>query len=495
MKKQWTVGQKIALGLGGLALITVFISALAIFALSEVSAAKDRVIDIDARALIASAEVGAAFDAKVASGRGYLISLNQDHLDSMHRKRAEFSSALERLQRVVSSADDKQSVADIGRLEQQHQAALEAAFELRRGQTPVEEVAATFEKNVAPLRQEVQRLQDAFQARTEQSMENAKMAAAAFTDRMEILMGAIAAAGVVVAFVLTMVLSRGIARQIGTAIQHIQTSSAQLQSATAEQVAGTKEQTSAVAEVSATLKELVSTARQMMENAQRVTRVAEEATSSARNGTTTVQRTQEAVSAIKKQVDLIVGHMLDLGKKSQQIGSILEIINELAEQTNILSINATIESAGAGENGRRFAVVADEIRKLADRVGGSSKEIRVLIDEIRSAANTTVMATEDGSKAVETGIRQFEEVTRVFQQIAEMVETTTDASREIELGTRQQVSAVEQVNAALSGVGQAAKDAEATTRQTQDTATQLSQLSRNLTALVRAHGSSVSVSD
>ena len=117
------------------------------------------------------------------------------------------------------------------------------------------------------------------------------------------------------------------------------------------------------------------------------------------------------MSGIKRQVDLIVTHMLDLGKKSQQIGGILEIINELAEQTNILAINATIESAGAGDAGKRFSVVADEIRKLADRVGGSTKEIRALIEEIRAAVNTTVMATESGTKAVDLGARQFAEVT------------------------------------------------------------------------------------
>ena len=81
----------------------------------------------------------------------------------------------------------------------------------------------------------------------------------------------------------------------------------------------------------------------------------------------------------------------------QQIGSVLDIVSELAEQTNILAINATIEAAGAGEAGKRFAVVADEIRKLADRVTGSTKEIRMLNDEVRSAVNTTVMATETGS--------------------------------------------------------------------------------------------------
>src|ERR1700691_4992717 len=130
--------------------------------------------------------------------------------------------------------------------------------------------------------------------------------------------------------------------------------------------------------------------------------------------------------------------MLDLGKKSQEIGSVLDIVSELAEQTNILAINATIEAIGAGETGKRFAVVADEIRKLADRVGGSTKEVRTLIDDVRSAVNTTVMATETGSKAVDAGARQFGDLASSFKQISGLVTTTTNAAREIELSTKQQ---------------------------------------------------------
>jgi methyl-accepting chemotaxis protein len=238
-------------------------------------------------------------------------------------------------------------------------------------------------------------------------------------------------------------------------------------------------------EITTTISELLATSRQIAESAQRVAHVAEETSAAARAGDQTVEKAHGSVSSIKQQVDLIVTHMLDLGKKSQQIGGILEIINELAEQTNILSINATIEAAGAGEAGKRFAVVADEIRKLADRVAGSTKEIRTLIEEIRAAVNTTVMATEGGSKAVDLGARQFAEVTTALKRITDLLGTTTEAAREIELSTKQQATAVEQVNVAIANVATATRETEASTSQTLQTATQLTGLSRELTRLIQ----------
>jgi methyl-accepting chemotaxis protein len=284
-------------------------------------------------------------------------------------------------------------------------------------------------------------------------------------------------------------ITRSLSGQIGAAVRHVQSSSAELQSAANQQASGAKESSTAMNEITTTISELLATSRQIAESAQRVAHVAEETSSAARSGDTTVQKSHESVNSIKRQVDLIVTHMLDLGKKSQQIGGILEIINELAEQTNILAINATIEASGAGDAGKRFAVVADEIRKLADRVGGSTKEIRTLIEEIRAAVNTTVMATEGGSKAVDLGARQFMEVTAALKQITELLGTTTAAAREIELSTKQQTTAVEQVNIAVSNVAKAAKETEVSSGQTLQTAGQLAGLSRDLTRLIQATAS------
>jgi methyl-accepting chemotaxis protein len=289
----------------------------------------------------------------------------------------------------------------------------------------------------------------------------------------------------IVVLIAAFALTRSLTSQIGSAVRHIQSSSTELQAAANQQVTSAREQATAMSEITTTISELLATSRQIAESARRVAQIASETATAARHGDQTLQKTQESVTSIKRQVDVIVAHMLELGKKSQQIGGILEIINELAEQTNILAINATIEAAGAGDSGKRFAVVADEIRKLSDRVSGSTKEIRVLVDDIRAAVNTTVMATEGGSKAVDAGARQFSEVTVSFRQIAGLVGTTTDASREIELSTKQQTTAVEQVNVAVANVAQAGQETEASSAQTLQTSSQLASLSRELARVIQ----------
>jgi methyl-accepting chemotaxis protein len=285
--------------------------------------------------------------------------------------------------------------------------------------------------------------------------------------------------------VTAVMITQSLTRQLGAAVGHVQSSSAELQAVANQQVSGAKEQARAMNEISITISELGVTSRQIAESAQQVAQIAGRTASAAGAGDDTVNKGQEAITGIRRQIDLVVSHMLDLGRKSQEIGAVLDIVSELAEQTNILAINATIEATGAGEAGKRFSVVAEEIRKLADRVTNSTKNIRTQVDDVRSAVNTTVMATESGAKAVDAGARQFTEVAGAFKQIAGLVTTTTEAAREIELSTKQQATAAEQVRIAVTDVAQATQETETSATQTSQTATELAGLSLNLRRMIQ----------
>jgi methyl-accepting chemotaxis protein len=420
--------------------------------------------------------------------RGYLITNDESYLAPDQAALASIKSTLDDLRKLTSDNPDQQRrLAAISPLIEGKLAELKQTIELRRtqgfdaaakivvanlGKTQMDQVRAV----VAEADQEER---DLLKRRSEEARSSADWAIA-----MTLwggLLGTLLVAGI------GWFITSSLSRQISTAIGQVQGSSTELQATANQQASGAKEQATAMNEISSTISELLVTSRQIAESAQRVAQNSEQAAGAARSGHATVDMAHESISGIRRQVDQIVAHMLELGKKSQEIGAVLDIVSELAEQTNILAINATIEAAGAGDAGKRFAVVADEIRKLADRVGGSTKEVRTLIDDVRSAVNTTVMATETGSKAVDAASRQFGDVASAFKQISNLVITMTEAAREIELSTRQQSGAVEQVNLAIASVTQASMETEASAGQTLETVSQLSVLSKGLLRLIRPH--------
>ena len=489
MGRSWTFGQKVGAGFAGTLLFTITMGVVAIYALRTVVADKDRVIDVNAENRLDAERLNAAVEAKVAAVRGFLLTVDEDRLESSRAARADFTAALARMNGRASSNDASRLLGQIERREAAHQAVVDQIVTLRRTDAAPDDVARRFEREVIPQRESLAQAITALLAGEQQVLEAAKQAASdSATAAINLVVG-LATLAALLALAAAAILTRTLSRQIGSAVQHVQSSSSELQAAANQQATGANEQSTAMNEITTTISELLATSRQIAESAQRVAHIAAQTANAARAGEQTVGKSDESIAAIKRQVDLIVTHMLELGKKSQQIGGILEIITELAEQTNILAINATIEAAGAGESGRRFAVVADEIRKLADRVGGSTKEIRGLIEDIRAAVNTTVMATEGGSKAVDAGARQFADVAAAFKQIVDSVSTTTEAAREIELSTKQQATAVEQVNIAISNVAQATRETEASASQTLQTASQLTGLSRDLLRLIQPQGS------
>jgi CHASE3 domain sensor protein len=486
MTREWTFAKKLA---GGFITAGLTLLVIAIFGYQSTH----RLIENDRwlghtqqvrrdlaelRGLVTDAETGA---------RGYVIAGNESFLGPYRAAVSKTEQKIEEVRGMISDNPEQLRRLDaVVPLVQSKLALMRTAIEERR--TGGVETAAKFiasgegeaaMDNVRRILAEMDRNEESLLLKRSQEAE-----ASAQTTKAVILWGSLAGAAFVA--LVAWFITRALTRQIGEAAQGMQSSSTELQASASQQATGAREQAMSMSEIATTISELLATSRQIAESAQRVAQIAEQTATAARSGDGTVLKAQDAILGIRRQVDQIVGHMLELGKKSQQIGAVLDIVFELAEQTNILAINATIEAAGAGEAGKRFAVVADEIRKLADRVTGSTKEIRTLIDDVRSAVNTTVMSTEAGSKAVDTGSKLFGDVATAFKHIASLVGTTTEAAREIELSTKQQATAVEQVNVAIANVAQATRETETSSTQTLQTASQLATLSRNLLQVVQA---------
>jgi len=483
MDRNWSFGRKIGLGFSVAVGLTLIVSSIAIFALRRVVVAKDRVIEVNGRGLIDAQHLETIAEQRISSMRAFLITREQVHVEELREARTESLGVFQRLreqrQELRTDLDALQAADEEFRRVQDEILALVSSG------ASDEVVDAAFVGQLRPRREALQRASNALIATENAALEAATQAASDMAASAILVVAAIAGVAAVFAILIAAALTRALGRQIGTAVGQVQSSSAELHAAATQQAAGMRQQASAMTEITTTISELLTTSRQIAESAQRVAQMALQTGGSARTGDETVARANESFAGIQRQVEQIVGHMLELGRKSQHIGTVLDIVSELAEQTNILAINATIEATGAGESGRRFAVVADEIRKLADRVGGSTKEIRSLIDDVRSAVNTTVMATETGSKSVELGSRQFIDVATSLRNISGLVGTTTEAAREIELSTKQQSTAVEQVNVAIANITQASRETEASATQTLQTASQLAALSKELLRVVQ----------
>jgi methyl-accepting chemotaxis protein len=485
MARHWTFGRKVGAGFAVTIFLALAMGMASVLALSNVVTSKNGVIEGSATLLAGAEKLRADLETKSAEFRGFLVTGDERYLESMRASRADFVSTALSLRRTVTTDQERALIDEVSRAEQQHQQLVEEIVTLRRSGTPASTVSQAFDTNVKPSRDQLDAAIASFVSREQELLSENNEAASRTASTASRLIVGLAVTSVLFAAAVAYLVTRTLGRQIGTAVSQVQSSSAELQSAASQQATGAKEEATAMAEITTTMNELLATSRQIADSAQRVSQIADQATANARAGGGTVEEARESVEGIRRQVDLIVDHMLGLGQKSQQIGAVLDIVSELAEQTNILAINATIEAASAGEFGARFAVVADEIRNLADRVAGSAKEIRDLIEEVRGAVNTTVMATETGSKTVDDGTRRFGAVSESLREIAELVTTTAEAAREIELSTKQQTTAVEQVNVAIVSVAQATRETEASSNETRQTATELATLSNDLLRLVR----------
>lgn len=249
--------------------------------------------------------------------------------------------------------------------------------------------------------------------------------------------------------------------------------------------AAVEEMASSVAEITSTMEELSTSSTQIADHSQSVVDVANQTLERSRKGSTAMQLLQSKMQDIRSDSEQSLAEIMTLGAKSKQINKVMELINTLAAQTKLIAFNAALEASSAGESGRRFSVVASEIRRLADSVTDSTQEIEGHTDDIQTAINRLVVASEKGASSIEQGVEASMSTAQDLEALLKAASQTSSAAQQISLSTQQQKTASSQVVMALRDIDTASSRNAHSVRSITDISQDMIHMSAELNALVQ----------
>ncbi len=247
-----------------------------------------------------------------------------------------------------------------------------------------------------------------------------------------------------------------------------------------EMASGASQQDQEITNTSSAVEELTVSMKQVSNNAEASAEAARRALDAAEQGNRAVRDTLEGMQRIRASVQATAKRIKSLGDRSLEISEIINVINDITEQTNLLALNAAIEAARAGEAGRGFAVVADEVRKLAEHSRNATKDIAALIKAIQAETNEAVVVMEEGTKEVEVGARLADQAGKALEAISSVVRQSAELVQEISLASKQQVRGTEGVANAMQIISNITRQTSQGARQTAHTVEQMVKLSEQL---------------
>jgi|HubBroStandDraft_1064217.scaffolds.fasta_scaffold00335_13 methyl-accepting chemotaxis protein len=277
---------------------------------------------------------------------------------------------------------------------------------------------------------------------------------------------------------------RSVMRSLEAAAGQVASASEEISSGSTQSAESARNQSDQTHQAATAMQQMSSTVQQISENSQKAAETSRKAAQAARQGGEVVQATLASMRNIADATSKTAAQVAELGKSSEQIGKIIAVIDDIADQTNLLALNAAIEAARAGEQGRGFAVVADEVRKLAERTTKATKEIATMIESIQSETKHAVQGMELGNREVQVGVEKTSASGAALQEIIKMSEHVGEMISQIATAATQQSATTEQINANVAQISSATQESSAAAEQTAKACTDLSSLAFDLQNLV-----------
>ena len=273
-------------------------------------------------------------------------------------------------------------------------------------------------------------------------------------------------------------------RDINEGVNALAAAASEISTMTSQLAASMGETATAVAESSATVEQVKQTSQLSSQKSRSVSEISNKSLVAAQAGARAVEETAAVMGRIRGQMESVAQSIMRLSEQSQAIGDIVNTVNDLADQSNLLAVNASIEAARAGEHGKGFAVVAQEIQSLAEQSKRATTQVRAILSDIQKATSGAVMAIEQGNKASEGGVHQSAQAGEVIRTLAGNINEAAQAAAQIAASSQQQSIGMDQVALAMDNIKQASTQAADSTRQAETAAQQLQELGQRLKKLV-----------
>jgi len=391
--------------------------------------------------------------------RGYIITGNENYLEPYGLALTQLSSDIEELQQLTfDNAGQQERISKIKPLITENLEHLDKTIKLRRdagfdkarevivtnfGKVTLDTISSIFNE----MTLEENRLMEERRARSNKASKVA-------------LLGIILMSFVAISIILILINSfRKITGKLDRQNREIQEGVNVLSSAvseiatTASQLAvSSAETSSSITETTTTLEELKQTAQMASEKAKEISESSKRTLQVTEDGEKAVEETSLGMSGIQEQMESIADNIIRLSEQSQSIAEIMNLINDLAEQSNLLAVNASIEAAKAGEEGKGFTVVADEVKSLSEQSKQATKQVREILTDIQKAISNATMASEEGTKVVEAGLKQSGEARIAIKSLADVIEESTQTNSQIIVSVQQQFVGIDQVTGAIRNI-------------------------------------------